>query len=171
VASYLLTLYVVYRNRLFRRPDFWWSALLFCVGLAPLVIYTWLWGRSNMQQASRRRLGKHSRLSPSTWSYVAGYEWPREVGWAVLALAIAYCTGCVLRKQWRLPKPALFFLVAWLLTGYAFFTLIACRLNVIPYSLFSHWWYSRYSQSYGALPGRIAPMSPRRWRLAASPIL
>jgi 4-amino-4-deoxy-L-arabinose transferase-like glycosyltransferase len=125
VISYLLTLYAVHKNYLFRRADFWYSALLFSVGLAPLVIYTWLWGRSNMQQAAGGGWVKHSRLSASTWSYVAGYEWPREVGWAVLVLAIVYCVGCVFRKQWRLPRPALFFLGAWLITGYAFFTLIA----------------------------------------------
>jgi hypothetical protein len=125
LPSYLLTLFVVYKKELFRRTEFWWSAVLFVVGIIPLGVYTWLWGRANMQQAVGGGWVKHSRVSATTWTYVAAYEWPRQVGWAVLALAVAYCIGCLLRKQWRLLDPGLFFLVAWLVTGYAFFTLIA----------------------------------------------
>jgi len=143
VLPFLATLYVVYRNGLFRRAEFWWSAVLFVVGIMPLGIYTWLWGRTNMQQAVGGGWVKHSRLSPTTWSYVASYEWPRQMGWVVLALAAVYCIGCLFRKDWRLPKPALFFLVVWLLLGYAFFTLIAVSSQrytiflVFPLVLFS----------------------------------
>ena len=125
LPSYLLTLFVVHKKALFRRTEFWWSAALFVVGIIPLGVYTWLWGRANMQQAVGGGWVKHSRVSATTWAYVAAYEWPRQVGWAVLTLAVAYCIGCLLRKQWRLFNPGLFFLVAWLVTGYAFFTLIA----------------------------------------------
>ena len=125
VLAYLVTLYAVYKNSLFRRGEFWWSGILFVAGLVPLVLYTWLWGRTNMQQAVGGGWVQHSRLSPTTWSYVASYEWPRQVGWFVLALAVIYCLGCIARKQWRPPKPALFFLLAWLVAGYVFFTVIA----------------------------------------------
>ena len=143
VLPCLATLYVVYRNGLFRRAEFWWSAVLFAVGIVPLGIYTWLWGRTNMRQAVGGGWVEHSRLSPTTWSYVASYEWPRQMGWVVLALAVVYGIGCVLRKDWRLPKRALFFLVAWLLLGYAFFTVIAVSSQrytiflVFPLVLFS----------------------------------
>jgi Dolichyl-phosphate-mannose-protein mannosyltransferase len=142
-AAYLLTLYGVYKNALFRRAEFWWSAVLAVVGLMPLVVYTWLWGRTNMQQAVGGGWVQHSRLSPTTWSYVAHYEWPRQLGWAVLALAVLYCIGCIFRKEWRLPKPALLFFLAWLAAGYAFFTLIAVASQrytiflIFPLVLFS----------------------------------
>ena len=156
-AAYLLTLYIVYRNDLFRRAEFWWSAVLIVAGIVPLVVFTWLWGRTNMQQAVGGGWVKHSRLSAATWSYVASYEWPRQVGWAVLALAIVYCVGCVLRRDWRLPKPAFSFLLAWLLTGYAFFTLIAVSSQrytiflVFPLVLFSILAIVR------CLPSRVGP--------------
>src|SRR5208337_2244365 len=125
LPAYLVTLYAIHKNGLFRRSELWWSAVLFVLGISPLVVYTWLWGRANMQQAVGGGWVKHSRLSLTTWSYVARFEWPRQLGWPVLLLALVYCVGCIFRKQWRLPKPILFFLVAWLVTGYAFFTLIS----------------------------------------------
>ena len=125
VPAYVLTLLVVYKRDLLRRKELWRSAGLFCLGLVPLVAYTWLWGRANMRQAVGGGWVKRPRLSPSTWSYVAQFEWPRQLGWAILALAILYCLGCVVRKDWRLKKPAMFFFFAWLVAGYAFFTLIA----------------------------------------------
>jgi 4-amino-4-deoxy-L-arabinose transferase-like glycosyltransferase len=143
LLAYLLTLYIVYKNALFRRAEFWWSAVLFAVGMVPLVIFTWLWGRSNMQQAVGGAWVAHSRWSATNWSYVAFYEWPRQVGWVVLALAAIYCIGCVFRKQWRLPKPGLFFLLAWLVVGYVFFTVLAVSSQrytiflVFPLAFFS----------------------------------
>ncbi len=157
LPAYLLTLYFVQRNGLFRRAEFWWSSALFAVGIAPLVLYTWLWGRANMQQAVGGGWVRHSRLSLTTWLYVARFEWPRQVGWAVLALALLYCVGCILRKQWRLSKPVLFFLLAWLVTGYAFFTLISVASQrytiflVFPLVVFA------IAAIAQGLPARIAP--------------
>ncbi len=125
VPAYLLTLCAVYKKELVRRAELWWSALLLLVGIVPLAVYTWLWGRTNMQQAVGGGWVKHSRVSAATWSYVAYYEWPRQVGWVVLGLALMYCVGCLVRKTWRLPGPALLFFTMWVATGYVFFTLIA----------------------------------------------
>jgi 4-amino-4-deoxy-L-arabinose transferase-like glycosyltransferase len=125
LPAYLLTLYVVHKNKLFRRPEFWWSGALFIVGMSPLVLFTWLWGRTNMQQAVGGGWVRHSRFSLATWTYVARFEWPRQLGWAVLALALVYCVGCVSQRHWRLSKPITLFLVAWLVTAYVFFTLIS----------------------------------------------
>src|SRR5271165_242720 len=70
VLPYLLTLYFVYRNSLFRRKEAWWAAALFAAALVPLTIYTWLWGRANVQQAVVGGAWVHSsRLSAKTWSY------------------------------------------------------------------------------------------------------
>ena len=143
VLPFLLTLYFVYRNGLFRRLEFWLSGLLFAGGLLPLAIYTWLWGRANVQQAVGGGWVQHSRLSPTTWSYVASYEWPLQMGWAVLALAITYCVGCLFKKEWRLPRSAMFFLVAWVASGYVFFTAIAVTSQrytiflIFPFALFA----------------------------------
>jgi 4-amino-4-deoxy-L-arabinose transferase-like glycosyltransferase len=157
LPAFLLTLYFVQGNGMFRRAEFWWSAAFFAAGIAPLVLFTWLWGRANMQQAVGGGWIKHSRLSLATWSYVAAFEWPRQLGWAVLTLALIYCAGCVIRKQWRLSKPALFFLIAWLVTGYAFFTLISVSSQrytiflVFPLVVFS------IAAIVQGLPPKIAP--------------
>ena len=58
-------------------------------------------------------------------------------------LALVYCAGAMLWKRWRLPRSALFFFAAWVLTGYLFFTLIALKeprhsiLIVFPLVFFS----------------------------------
>jgi len=156
VLPYLLTLYFVYRNSLFRRKEVWWSGALFAAVLTPLAIYTWLWGRANVQQAVGGGWVQHSRLSASTWSYVASYEWPLQMGWVVLCLAAAYCVGCIFKKEWRLPNPVLFFLVVWVLSGYIFFTVIAVTSQrytiflIFPFVLFAILAIVR------ALPARIA---------------
>jgi 4-amino-4-deoxy-L-arabinose transferase-like glycosyltransferase len=157
VLPYLLTLYFVYRNGLFRRREFWWSAVLFVAGMLPLGIYTWLWGRANVQQAVGGGWVQHSRLSATTWSYVASYEWPLQMGWVVLVLAVAYCIGCLVRKEWRLPKTALFFLIAWVASGYVFFTVIAVTSQrytiflIFPFALFAILAIVRF------LPARLGP--------------
>ena len=156
LLAYLLTLYAVYKNGLFRRAEFWLSGLLFVVGVIPLGVFTWVWGRSNMQQAVGGAWMTHSRWSATNWSYVASYEWPRQVGWIVLALASLYCIGCIFRKDWRLPKPGLFFLLAWVVAGYVFFTAIAVSSQrytiflVFPLAFFSILAIAR------CLPARIA---------------
>ncbi len=157
VPAYLFTLYFVYRKGMFRRMELWWSAVLFIVGIAPLVGFTWLWGQANVHQAAGGGWVRPPRLSILTWEYVARYEWPRQLGWILLALAVVYCVGAAFRKQWRLPKPALFFFAAWILIGYVFFTLIAVSSSrytiflVFPLVFFAVLAIAR------GLPSKIAP--------------
>jgi Dolichyl-phosphate-mannose-protein mannosyltransferase len=157
LLPYLLTLYFAYRNALFRRRELWLSAVIFVVGMLPLGLYTWLWGRANVQQAVGGGWVKHSRLSPTTWSYVASYEWPLQMGWVVLALALVYCLGCLVKKEWRLPQSAMFFLVAWVAAGYVFFTAIAVTSQrytiflIFPFALFAILAIVR------SLPAKLAP--------------
>jgi 4-amino-4-deoxy-L-arabinose transferase-like glycosyltransferase len=125
---YLLTLYFVYRKAIFHRKEFWWSAVLFVLGVIPLAIFTWLWGRLNVQQTVGGDWVEYSRTRLAGWLYVAR-QWPHQVGWTVLGLAVVYCVGAVLWRKWRLPGPASFFFVAWVLTGYVFFSLIANKLE------------------------------------------
>ena len=115
-----------YRKDIFHRPEVRWSVLLLGIGMVPLVAFTWLWGRINVHQSVGGDWVEYSRKSLAGWIYVAK-QWPSQVGWVVLGLAALYCAGAMLWKRWRLPKAALFFLGAWVLTGYLFFTLIALK--------------------------------------------
>ena len=153
---YLLTLYFAYRKVIFRRREVWWAAALFAVGLIPLGVVTWLWGRLNVQQSAGGAWVENSRSTLAGWLYVAR-QWPHQVGWTVLVLAAVYCVGAALRKKWRLEMPAVFFFVVWVLAGYVFFTLIALKLDrytiflIFPLVLFGVLAIIR------GLPGRIAP--------------
>ncbi len=126
--AYLLTFYYVYQESIFRRKEFWCSVALFIVGVMPLAVFTGLWGRLNVQESMGGAWVESPRTAFSGWLYV-GRQWPRQVGWTVLALAVVYCVGAILQKKWRLPKPAIFFFLAWLFAGYVFFTLIALKLD------------------------------------------
>ncbi len=153
---YLLTLYFAYQKAIFRRREFWWSTVLFAVGLIPLGVVTWLWGRLNVQQSAGGAWVENSRSTLAGWLYVARH-WPHQVGWPVLVLAAVYCVGAALHKKWRLEMPALFFFGVWVLAGYVFFTLIALKLDrytiflIFPLALFGVLAIIR------GLPGRIAP--------------
>jgi hypothetical protein len=126
VAAFLATLFFVFRKDLFRRADFWRATILLVAGVIPLAMFTWLWGRYNVQQSMGGDWVEYSRTSVSGWLYVAR-QWPSEVGWLLTALAFIYCTGALFWPRWRLPRAPMFFLVAWILTGYVFFTLIAIK--------------------------------------------
>src|SRR5271157_1577838 len=126
VPVYLLTLCYAYGKGIFHRSEVWWSALLLGVGMLPLVAFTWLWGRVNLNQSVGGDWVEYSRRSLAGWIYVAR-QWPSQVGWAVLGLAFVYCDGAMLWKRWRLPRAALFFFGVWVVTGYLFFTLIALK--------------------------------------------
>ncbi|MGC2112251.1 MAG: glycosyltransferase family 39 protein [Candidatus Korobacteraceae bacterium] len=156
VAAYLLTLFVVFRIDLFRRSDFWWSTVLLITGVFPLAIFTWLWGRYNVQQSMGGDWVEYSRTSIAGWLYVAR-QWPSEIGWLLAGLAGVYCIGALLRPNWRLPSAAMVFFVGWIVSGYVFFTLIAIKSQrytiflVFPLVLFAVLALVR------AIPARVGP--------------
>ena len=153
---YLLTLYFVYRRAIFRRKEFWLSALLFVVGLIPFGVATWLWGRLNVEQSVGGASVENSRATVLGWLFVVR-QLPRQVGWIVLALAVAFCVEAFLRKRWRPPGPVVFFFVTWLLVGTVFFTLIALKLERYTiFLIFSLVFFSVLAIVRG-LPARIAP--------------
>ena len=100
---------------------------------------------------------QHSRLSPTTWSYVASYEWPRQMGWVVLALAAVYCIGCVRRKDWRLPKHCIVFPCCVAAPrAMPSSPSLQCPRSATLYSLSFPLCSSRYLRLSDALPARIA---------------
>ena len=117
--------------------------------MAPLVLYTWLWGRANMHQAVGGGWVKHSRLTLSTWSYVARFEWPRQVGWAILTLAIIYCVGCLSERHGGpASQHCRFWWHGWLLDMHSLLSLQS-RRNDTRFSWYFPLSFSRYSQLSG----------------------
>ncbi len=154
--AYLLTLLFVERATLFRRREIWWSAALFTVGIVPLALFTWFWGRLNVQQFYGGAWVEYSRSTLSGWAYVAR-QWPYQMTWIVVALATLYCVGAVVWKGWRLAAPVLFFLAAWLITGYVFFSVIAIKSRRYVIFLIFSVVFLAVLAIVKSLPSRIGP--------------
>jgi len=176
VPAYLVTLYYVYRNTMFRRREVWWSGALFSAGMVPLGIFTWLWGRYNVDQSVGGPWVEYSRTSLAGWLYVPR-QWPAEVGWIVVALAIVYCIGAIFWQHWRLPTQALFLFGAWLAAGYLFCTLIAIKTQ--RYTIFLTFTLVVFAvlAIVRGLPAKIAPylvlilaLATFSYRLIADPV-
>jgi 4-amino-4-deoxy-L-arabinose transferase-like glycosyltransferase len=154
----LLTLYSLHQREIFRRKELRWSAVMFCLGLVPLAIFTWLWGQLNVKQVTGGSWADHPRTALSGWLFVAR-QWPHQLGWIVLTLAAVYCVAVVFQKKWRLPRTGMVFLLAWLITGYLFFTLIAIKLErhaillILPFVFFAILALDRI------LPAKVAPVA------------
>jgi 4-amino-4-deoxy-L-arabinose transferase-like glycosyltransferase len=142
LPCYGLTILYVSGWASLRRREIWWSVALLVVGLTPLAVFTWMWGRLNVQQAVGGDWVQYSRRSLGGWIYI-GRQLPQQLGWPVLVLALVYSAGCTLWKRWRLAEPTFLFLFLWVITGYLFFTVIALKesrhsiLIVFPLVLFS----------------------------------
>ncbi len=139
---YALTLCYVYGKTILQRSEVWWSAAWFTAAIVPLMIFTWLWGQTNIQQSRGGDWVEYSRHSIGGWVYVAR-QLPHQLGWIVLTLAVLYVAGSFLSTHWRLPGPALCFLLGWAGAGYLFFTVIALKeprhsiLLIFPFVLFA----------------------------------
>ena len=157
VPVYPLTLYSVYGKQMFRRKEFRWSAVIFCLGIVPLTLFTWFWGRLNVKQAAGDTWLDSSRTTLSGWLYVAQH-WPNQVGWIALTLAVVYCVGAFFQKEWRLANAVMVFFIAWLVTGYVFFSLVALKLE--RYTIFLTFplvFFAIFALSRG-LPTKLAPV-------------
>ncbi len=129
---FLLTLLWFKGTKLFNKRYVWGSAILFIVGIIPLVILTLKFGQANVQSVSGIEDAETSRLSLVGWLWYARVI-PDQIGWLTVILAGSYVGISTFRKQWRLPRADYAFLLLCLIFGYLFFSAVDLkdpRLNI-----------------------------------------
>jgi 4-amino-4-deoxy-L-arabinose transferase-like glycosyltransferase len=104
----------------------WRSAALGIVLLAPLIAIFVAFSRYNLQQAASESTNKAARWSVAGWTYYASVI-PASVTWPVLILGLAYIAAALARRRFRMDRTAGLFLTAWIVSGYAFYALVAVK--------------------------------------------
>jgi Dolichyl-phosphate-mannose-protein mannosyltransferase len=105
----------------------WIVAVLFVVGVIPVIILTLKFGAANIQSVTGVSDAVTSRDTMSGWLWYAE-QFPEQVGWPILVLAIAFPFSVLLGN--RLPnfnRSDVILLLGWLVVGYVFFSAIALK--------------------------------------------
>ncbi len=111
-------------NTVWRDRHIWTAAILFAVGLVPVIALTLKFGQANVQSVMGIADSEVSRSSLAGWVWYAR-QWPEQLGWPLMATGII---GIV--ALWRgyrdgnMGIPDLVLLFGWLAAGYLFFSLI-----------------------------------------------
>jgi hypothetical protein len=117
----LLTL----RNRnIWRDRNAWLAAALFTAGMIPITILTLKFGQANVQSVTGIADSTVSRTTLAGWTWYAR-QVPEQLGLPLLGCAvIGGALLLVRRKLARTERADVILLAAWLLVGYAFFSVI-----------------------------------------------
>ena len=94
--------------------------------MAPLIAIFVAFSRYNLQQAASESTNKAARWSVAGWTYYASVI-PASVTWPVLILGLAYIAAALARRRFRMDRTAGLFLTAWIVSGYAFYALVAVK--------------------------------------------
>lgn len=89
----------------------------------PLLLFTLRFSGTHLKTVSGGEPSGYTRLNLAGWLFYV-QSLPQQVGWAILSLASVYVLVGFVRHQWKLSKPAIVFLTAWLGFGYVFFSLL-----------------------------------------------
>jgi 4-amino-4-deoxy-L-arabinose transferase-like glycosyltransferase len=112
--------------RVLRRRPVLVAGIVGAVGMIPAVLLTLKFGRINVQSVAGLPRGDLSRLSLAAWVFYAE-QLPHYLGWAGTVLA-AGGAALVLRRRAAPLEPWLaWFLLAWFVFGYLFFSAIDVR--------------------------------------------
>lgn len=99
---------------------------VFLLAMLPLVFLQLKYGAVNTASVLGSGRDDMSRLSLGAWTYYLSVM-PLQLGWPLLLLGVGYWVGGFAIPGWRIERPAFQFLVAWVVTGYFFFSLIMVR--------------------------------------------
>lgn len=108
---------------IFRNPHLYWNAVLFVVGMIPLVILTLKFGQANVQSVSGVVDAEASRLTLAGWTWYLRML-PSQIGPIALFGAAIYLILSFLRPHFRVKQPDYGLLIGWVVVGYVFFSLI-----------------------------------------------
>lgn len=102
------------------------TAALFAILLLPLVMLQVEFGSVNTASALGSERDDLARSSIAAWTYYLE-QMPAQLGWPVVLLAALFVGAVAAGKGWRMPPVAALFLIAWVVTGYLFFSFIMVR--------------------------------------------
>lgn len=106
-----------------RDPHLYGNALLFVVGIVPLMILTFKFGQANVQSVTGVVDAEASRLSLEGWLWYLR-ALPSQIGLFTLICAAIYLGTSFFRKNFRIKQPEYGLLIGWIIVGYVFFSLI-----------------------------------------------
>jgi hypothetical protein len=113
-------------RRAFLDRRIWRAAGLGAVLMAPLAAIFFAFAKYNLDQAASVPTMTTTRWSFAGWSYYASVI-PASVTWPLLALGLIYAALAPLWPRLRLGRTDSVFLIAWLASGYVFYSLVAVK--------------------------------------------
>jgi hypothetical protein len=107
-----------------RKRQAWFAVAFTIVGLVPIVVLTLEFGRANVQSLTGVPDARVARDSIAGWVWYAR-QMPWQVGWPLLALAVAAVPlGFARRLSRRLNPADLVLIGGWVVGGYLFLSAI-----------------------------------------------
>lgn len=123
IIPVIAILLLSYEGRpLLRARHVWATALLFLIGLVPLIAMTVLLGQTNIQSVSGIADSEVSRYSLAGWLWYAK-QIPAQVTWLVWVCAVGGAVAHIY-PQYRLPWRDVLFLGLWFVVGYVAYSLV-----------------------------------------------
>lgn len=119
----LIGLLVFHGASALRQRHTWIAAVLFLLGMLPLVFMTLKFGQANLQSVTSIGDAIASRLALDGWVWYAKVL-PKQMGWPLLTLALLGIAVMAAQKRWRPPAKDLVLLSAWFLVGYLYYSAI-----------------------------------------------
>ena len=122
VPAYILSLLQAQGTGAWRNRHHYLAALLAGIALLPLIVLTMKFGQANVQSVTGIADAAVSRTSVAGWLWYAR-QLPQQMGWpALLAALVGIVLAC--RAPTAGGRAAKFFLAAWFICGYLFFSAI-----------------------------------------------
>jgi 4-amino-4-deoxy-L-arabinose transferase-like glycosyltransferase len=104
----------------------WQAVGLGTLLMIPLVAMFFVFARYNLEQAASVPTMTMPRWSVAGWSYYASVI-PASVTWPMLLLALGYVVAAVAWRRFRLDRTDSLFVLAWIGSGYVFYSLVAVK--------------------------------------------
>jgi hypothetical protein len=120
--AYVASVFHMQGAKAWRTRRYYLAALLAGIALLPLIVLTLKFGQANVQSVTGIADAAVSRASVAGWLWYAR-QLPQQMGWPALLASLAGI-GLMCRRLAAEDRAAAFFLVAWFICGYVFFSAI-----------------------------------------------
>jgi len=125
-VAFLIAVYAVKRDGIFRDSHLRFAALLVLLLTLPLVLLTLRFGTRHFVEVTGGSAANYAniRLHLASWLFYAR-ALPRQVGWPIVALACIYPILSLASHNWGMPKYMAGLLSSWFIVGYLFFSALS----------------------------------------------